>query len=890
MRRLLNRLRTLWAVRDADADLESEIEAHRALHEDALRRSGVPAGEAAQQSRRALGNVTLAREEARGVRVPQWIEEARQDTAYAWRTIRRAPGFSAAVIGVMALGLSATTAVFGLVDRLVLADLPVRQPDQLVWLKDPSFSYPVFTELRTRGGHIFDGFFAWNTTRLNVEWAGEPEPATVLMASGGYFPTLGIGAAMGRPLDDRDDRGGGGPDGLVAVISHACWLRRFAGDPAVVGRTVRIDQHPFTIVGVTPAGFFGVAAGLAPDITIPLTSIRPDEALRSPSSAWLHLMGRLRDGLTVAAADAALQAILPAVLAVTVAPDEPAERRARYLGRQVSLAPGRTGFSRVRNQFAEPLWLLMALVGLLLATATASAANLLLARGVARRREIAVRLAIGASRSRLVRQMLIEAGVWALLGAAIGLPLATNAGYLLVALMTTREAPIALDLSPDWRVTGSAAGLALITAAACAILPALTATRLSPGTMLNQRDQISGVRRRWGADALLVILQVAVTTVLLAGAALFVRSLQQVLAQDAGVEREAVIVLTADAVGAGYGGARLSGYYESLWARLAAVPGVTSASLSWYPPISESGSWTQSVSVDGAPLAQIQIPAVYFNAVSPGYFDTVGTALVKGREFRPGDIDGANRVAIVNESLVGRFLPGQDPIGRRISIGRNASRRDLEIVGVVRDAKYQRLQEGNQSVAYLPHRQLAEAIAGANLTAEVRVTGSVASVTASVRQAARDLDPRVPLHVESVADRIRASLVKERVLALLSTAIGIAALLLASTALYGLLAFRVARQVPEIGVRLALGASRTAVLRGVLRESLLLTAAGVATGLAGALALSRYARAFLYETSPLDPTALAGAAALVLIVAIAAALFPARRAATVDPIAALRAE
>jgi putative ABC transport system permease protein len=880
----------LLRIGDAEDDLRAEIDAHRAMKEHALKQAGVRADEAERASRRAMGNVTLAREDARALMIAPWIQSAWQDAVYAVRTIRRAPAFAAAMILVTTLGISATTAVFGLIDGLVLADLPVREPARLVWLKDPSFSYPIFNEVRTRGSDIFDGFFAWNMDRQNVQWTAEQEPAEVLMATGDFYSTLGVSAVAGRTFHAEDDRIGGGPEGRVAVISYACWQRRFAGDPAVIGRTLRIDQTPFTIVGVTPPAFFGVAAGLAPEITIPLTTMRGADALRRPTSAWLHLMGRLRDGLTVEQANLAFQTILPSVLEVTTGPGDPADRRAKYLGRKVALEPGRTGFSRVRNQFREPLWMLLALVGLLLAVATASAANLLLARGVARRREVAVRLAIGASRSRVVRQLLTEAAVWTLLGAAFGVPLASAGGGALVAMMTTREEPIALDLSPNWRVLTFTIALALVTAAVCAVLPALRTTRLDPGPALKGQRQIGNGRlRRWSLSQSLVAAQVAVTVLLLAGAALFVRSLQHVLSQDAGFERENVLVVGTDAMGAGYRDGRLMAFYDTLLQRLGAVPGVESASLSWYPPISdETGSWTQSVATDGAPFAPEQGRYVYFNAVSPGYFRTVGTRLLQGRDFVPGDGPASMRVVIVNESLARRFFAGQNPIGRRITIGRHASRRDLEIVGLVQDAKYQRLQEADRSIAYLPHAQLAELVAGTNLVAEVRAGGPVGRVAADVRLAARAVDPHVSIHLETVADRIRESLVKERVIALLATAIGIAALVLACAALYGLLAYTVSRRASEIGVRLALGAGRGGVLLGVIRECLTLAGAGVALGLGAALALGRFARAFLFQMSPVDPVSLIAASTIMLVVAACAGLVPARRAANVNPIEVLK--
>ena len=892
MRHVLRRILNLLRSTAADDDLGDEIDAHRALKEAALVRTGVRPEEAARASQRAMGNVTLAREDARALRIPLWVQGVRQDAVYAVRTIRRTPGFAAAMIAVTALGISATTAVFGLIDGLVLAPLPVREPARLVWLKDPSFSYPVFAEVRARGSEIFDGFFAWNLDRLNVQWTSEPEPAEVLMASGDFYSTLGIRAVAGRTFDAADDRIGGGPQGMVAVISYPCWQRRFGGDPSAIGRSVRLDQTAFTIVGVTPPGFFGVAAGLAPEITIPLTTIQSPDSLQRPSSAWLHLMGRLRDGLTVQQANLAFQAIVPAVLEVTTAPDAPADRRAKYLGRTMTLESGRTGFSRVRNRFGGPLWMLLTLVGLLLAAATASAANLLLARGFARRREIAVRLAIGASRSRVVRQMLTEAGVWTLFGAAVGVPVASAGARVLVAMMTTREELIALDLGPNWRVLAFTLVLALLTAAVCAVLPALRATRLDPGPALKGTGQAGdGTRRRWSLARALAATQVAVTVVLLVGAALFVRSLQQVLSQDAGFERDNVLVLTTDPMGAGYKDGRLIAYYEALLQRLGGVPGVGSASLSRYPPISDDmGSWTQSIAIDGAALQPEDGRYVYFNGVSAGYLRTVGTRLLQGRDFGPGDTGTATRVVIVNDALARQFFPGQNPIGRRITIGRNASRRDLRIVGLVQDTKYQRLQEAPRSIAYLPHTQLAEFRAGSNLVAEVRAAGPGATVAANVRQAAQALDARVPMRLETVADRIRESLVKERVVALLATAIGVVAVILACAALYGLLAYSVSRQAPEIGLRLALGADRLSVLAGILGECLTLAAVGVAAGLSAALALGRFAGSFLYQISPVDPLSLTAAAAIMFTVAACAALFPARRAANVDPMVALRGE
>ena len=435
MRTLIRRVAFWFRRHQCDVDLAEELENHRAMAQERLEQSGMPAKDAALASRRALGNVTLAREEARDVWIWPWLDGVRKDVVYALRSLRRNPIFSVALILVTSLGIGATTSVFGLMDALILKPLPVRDPTRLVYFASPSFSYPIFTEVRARGADIFSSFFAWNLESVNVDWSGQLEPAEVLMATGDFYSTLGIQAAVGRTFNAEDDRPGGGPSGLVAVISYSCSQRRFGGDSSVIGRIVRVDRRPFTIVGVAPRGFFGVAAGLAPDITIPLTAIQDARSLASTTSASLHLLGRLREGISHDQANVALQRIWPAVLEITTNPGMPADRRAKYLGRQTALVDGSTGFSRVRRQFAEPLRILFALVGLLFAVACASAANLLLARGGARQREIAVRLAIGASRARLVRQLFTESLVPAAIAGGLGVLLAAWAGGGLVAML-----------------------------------------------------------------------------------------------------------------------------------------------------------------------------------------------------------------------------------------------------------------------------------------------------------------------------------------------------------------------------------------------------------------------------------------------------------------------
>jgi putative ABC transport system permease protein len=880
LRRLLYVLRS----RRMEAEFAEELETHRLLAQQRELQGG--AADAAAASRRAMGNVTLAREDARAQWIAPWLDSVWQDGTYALRGFRRAPAFTGAFVLVMALGVGATTAVFALVDSLVLRDLPVNRPDRLVYFSAPSFSYPIFTGVQARSTDVLGSVAAWSVEDEYVAWSQQLEPSEVLTASGGFYDTLGVTAVVGRTFSDADDRVGGGSEGRVAVISHSAWQRRYAGDPGVVGRTVRVGPDTYTIVGVTPRAFFGVAPGVAPEITIPLTSNARPSSLQSTTSSWVHLIGRLRDGVSLAEANTALQNFWPAVLESAVGAKVPANRRESFLGRQTSIESARAGFSRVRNRFARPLWFLFGLVVLLLVVAAASAANLLLARSAARRREIAVRLAIGAGRGRLVRQMLTESMVLTTIAAAAGLLFAKWGAGSLLALMTTREQVITLDAGISNRIVLFSLALAAITSALCSVIPAFRATGVDPACGLKAA---TGTLRTFGSGPAsgrtIVAAQVAVSVLLLASATLFARSLYGVLSRTAGVDRQ-VLVVTADAEAGGYEDERAAPYYQQLLERVRNVPGVAAASISMYPPLSGGdGAWTQNVGIDGTAPGTDAASVVYFNTVSSGYFGTTGMTLLRGRDIADGDTPTAMPVAVVNEALVRRFFPGQDPIGRQITFGRDNSRQTLQIVGVVSDAKYQRLQEEPRSVAYLPWLQQRVE----NMFLELRA-GSPAAVAEAVRREARRIDGVVPVHLQTVDERIRESLVTERVLATLAALLAGAAALLACAGLYGLLAYAVARQTREIGLRLALGAHPRAVTRKVLTDSMVLTAIGVVLGLGGALALGRFARGLVFQIAPADPVSIAAAAVLMLVVAALASVIPAWRAARIDPVVALKTE
>jgi putative ABC transport system permease protein len=885
MMTLLRRLRYLFRQQQIEAEMAEEIEAHRLMAEERERRGGAPPGDAAAASHRTMGNITLAREEARAAWIAPWLDSAWQDVAYAVRMLRRAPAFTGALILVLGLGIGATTAIFTLVDGLILKGLPVTSPDRLLYFSSPSFSYPVFSEVRARSTDVLESVAAWSVEDMHVAWNQELEPGQVLTASGGFFRTLGVTAAVGRTFTEADDRIGGGPEGQVAVISDVAWRQRYGSDPSVIGKTVRVGPDTYTIVGVMPRGFSGVTPGLAPEITIPLTSnVRPSR-LQSQSSSWVHLIGRLRDGIDLAEANASLSRFWPGVLEATTSPTLDAERRAQSLRRQTSLEPARTGFSRVRNRFAEPLWFLFALVGLLLVVACASAANLLLARGAGRRREIAVRLAIGAGRRRLVRQMLTESLIWTLLASFAGLLIASWGANGLLAAMTTRQQRIDLDAGVSARVLIFSLAVAAITSAICSVLPALRATRVDPAAGLRTGPETSrSMPAWWPSGKWIVAAQVAISVLLLGSAALFGRSLYAVLTQPAGVDRQNVLVVAADVDAAGFDDDRGARFYEDLVQRVRQLPGVESASVSMYPPLSGGdGAWTDNVVIDGTPPGAGS--TVYFNTVSGGYFSTTGMTLLRGRDINNTDLETSLPVAVINETLARRFFPGQDPIGRHLTTGRDTSRKDLLIVGLVSDTKYQRLQEAPRSIAFLPWRQQR----GGNMFIEVRVA-SGASVAEAVRREVRTLDAVVPVNMQTVAERIREALVTERVLATLAGLLAAAAAALACAGLYGLLAYSVSRQTREIGVRLALGADRRSVVLRVLSESIVLALIGIAAGLGTTLALGRFVRGLLFQVAPADPVSIAAAAALMFAVTCLAALGPAWRASRVDPVTALKAE
>jgi len=826
------------------------------------------------------------------------LEHGWSDLRFALRQFKRRPGLTAAALLALACGLGGVITVFTLVDAVILRPLPVRAPHELVWMRDPSFSFPVFQEVQARGG-MLSSVFAWTPQTLHAQWTTEPEPTPVLLASGRIHDTLGVRPVAGRLLTESDVGQSAADAQPVAVLSYAAWQRRFGGDPAAIGRTIRIEGAPFTIIGVTPQEFFGVAVGVPVDVTIPVTMLprlRDDErtVLTSPGMSWLHIMGRLQPGLSVAAADAAFQAIWPQILGAT-ADGVDAAFRPRYLRFTSGLDPGVSGESPVRVQFREPLLLLLGLVALLLVAACATVANLLLAAAAGRRHELALRLALGASRRRIVQQLAVEGLLLAAAGAALGLLFSFWAADGLVRLLSTSYDIVVVNMAPDRRVIAFAAMVAAAATAAFTLAPIARASRIDPGPMLEAGGRHTGGAQRARLAGMLVVVQVAISLTLLAGSALFVRNLRSLLATDVGFDRANLLVVSVDALSPVSARSRAQAdfvaYYAELQQRLSETPGVRSASLSFKPPISnEQGLWWGRIAAEGAP-APAWRERTYLNAISPGYFATIGTPLIAGRDFAPADREGNPRVTIINATLARAQFGNEPPIGRYLVIhGDKEETTRLEVVGVVRDTTYQNLQESRQRIAYFPYAQVPTVLDRHPLGAVVRTAGRTAGLADSIREAVRKVDASVPISIGSVETRIDESLVGERLITVIAAFLGMMSLVLACGALGGLMSHLVASRTREIGLRLALGAKRRLVVGLVMRQALAIAVLGGVVGLGLTLAAGRLVTRFLTGIGPDDPLALAAAAAVLLATTAAAGYLPARRASRVDPMVALRVD
>ena len=909
LRKVANRLRALFRRSRMDRDLEEEVAFHLEMKTREYVAAGMGERDAREAASRAFGNRALACEDSRAEWQFAAVESVLRDVRYGLRALRRTPVFTATVVLTLALGIGANTAIFTLIDRVLLRSLPVEKPEELVMLGSGSqmgristsgpperhhtlFSAPLFQDLRANGDAFSDlaavGSYpvvAYLGTAVPVR-GQQLERADALLVSGNFLQVLGTRALIGRLLTPDDDLTPGGHP--VVVLGHGFWSRRFGRDPQALGRTVRVNGADYTVVGVLGPELSGISAGYDTDLWIPLAMqaqlTRESSFLEDRNAMWLRLVGRLRRGVTAEQAQAHVNDLFRRAVAEEAGPGmspETGRAIARLETRLVSFARGLSG---MRLRWGKPILLLMAVVGLVLLAACANIGNLLLARGASRRRELAMRLALGSGRGRLVRQLLTESAVLAALGGALALVVARWTIHLLLGVLSSRRAA-ALDTGLDGRVLLFAMGVATLAVVLFGVFPAIRATRVEIIQTIRGNTAASA-GGGWGIRRALVVFQVATSLCLLVGAGLLLRSLDNLRSQDMGFRAERVLLVEIDPQGGGIPVERLRDLYRELLERIGVEPDVSSASLSWYGLLSGAQAFN-GVYVDG----HVAQPEEDLNAqilfVTPRYFETIGVPLAAGRPFDGRDTEGAQQVAVVTESFARYFLGGQSAVGRRFGIDPQSSRA-IEVVGTVPDVKASDLREPPPRLFYIPVAQVPAAYVR---SIEVRSRIDPAIVAPRLRRLIAEVAPDLPVDgVTPLSERVDASLRDERVLSRLTSLFGLLALLLAAVGLHGVLAYGVTQRTSEIGIRLALGAEPSRVLWMVLGEALAWVGIGAAIGLAATLALGRLVSSLLFGLDPVDPTTILAAAATLAAAAVVAAYWPARRAAKLDPLTALRYE
>jgi len=807
----------------------------------------------------------------------------RQDVRFAWRRLIRSPGFAAAAMLTLALGIGANAIVFGVLNAMILRPLPVSHPEELVFLNSgangtgSNFSHPNYRDLRDRND-VFSALMAYRLTVMSLAADGRTDRMWGYLVTGNYFETLGVPAIRGRAFTPADDRVPGGHP--IVMISYGCWQRRFGGATDVVGKTISINQQPFTIVGVTPAGFRGTESFFAPDIFIPLMM----QAQIEIGNAWLEarqahnmwLLGRLRPGVTRAHAEASLNAI-----AAELAREYPQINE----GMRIRLAPPGVLGNTLRGAILGFGAMLLASAGLALLIACVNLANLLLARGADRRREIAMYLALGASTRQIVRQLVVEALLLASAGGASALLLAFWAAGALTAWHPPLDVPIGVTVGIDARVVGFAMALTMVTTLASGLLPAWRASRIDLVPSLKDERRFDTLRR-WELRDLLVLSQIALSTIVLVVAVLMTRGLQAALHLPIGYNPEGAVTLSFDLRFHGYDRARGSEFQRRLLERLRGLPGFAGVALTNAVPLSIDVS-TNVIYVDGEPvLPASQVPRAVIYRPSAGYFRTMQTAIVQGREFTDADRADSPPVLVVNRAFVKQILRGHDAIGARVRLGLSGD--PMEIVGIAEDGKYSTLGENPTPAIFRP---LAQAYNATTIVIARPSSGSASDALQTVRRVVLELDPNIGIYdAAPLDDLLRLPLLPAKIAAAGIGALGALTLVLAATGLYGVLSYAVARRRREIGIRVAIGATPLQVFRTVLGRSTAVIAFGAATGLAIAFMIGRVLAPYLYGASARDPLAFAVVGATMTCVAALALWMPARRAIALDPTIALRAE
>jgi predicted permease len=894
------RLRSLLQRPNVEAELDEELRLHVEHLTEINIAEGTNPEEARRQALKAMEGYEQKKEECRDWRGVNGLENFARDVRYALRMLRRSPVFTAVAVLSLALGIGANTAIFSAIDTLLLRPLPVPRVQELrnIFLQmperlQPVLSYPIFQALQAHN-RVFSSVAAWSNHRFQMASGGDVVHVDGELASGSYFSTLALPAARGRTFTDADDHPSGGKDGPVAVISDRFWDRHFQRSASAVGSGLVLDRIRFTVIGVMPPDFFGAEVGTHPDVWIPISfANRVDDSncIASRACWWLFLIGRMNPGVTPQQVNAELSTIGPAVLRETTPPGWRADWKNRYRAYTFSSESGAQGWSFLRLKFTNPLMILMMLVGLVLLIACANMANLLLARASARRREIAVRLSMGAGRARIIRQLLTESVLLSLAGGVLGVLFAFWLTRILVAFVSAtqeRHGPGRfwhLELHPDWRIVLFTFGVALLSGILFGLTPALRSTRMDVSSSLKEAaHQLRSARTHFQSGRLLLTFQTALSVLLVAAAGLFAGSLFHLLTQNYGFNPQDVQLIEIDTDKQLDKGPALTALYSRILERANELPGVKAASLLRIIPLSGGGR-DDNLHVPGKPELPDRESDTLINSIGPRFFDVMQINLLSGRQFDERDTMAAEKVGIISRLAAHRFFPGENPIGQHVLL----DGKPIRIIGVADNIKYFSLRSQDSPELYLPYTQKPDRVP--SYTFILKMRPGVSSPNQEFRAMLHEMAPDVPLGMTyTMQQQVDSSVGLERLMASLSVFFGTLALLLTAIGLYGILAYTVARRTGEIGIRMALGARRGHVIWLVVRGAMSYVLAGIVIGAVVALAASHVVASLLYGVRPNDPGNLVAAVFVLLFVAALAALFPSLRASRVDPAVSLRQE
>jgi predicted permease len=880
-----------------DADLQDELRLHVELAAEEARRRGEAPREALRTARLRSGNALVALDALRDQRGVSWLEELGRDVRHGLRMLGRSPSFTAVALLTLALGIGANAAIYQLLDAVRIRTLPVKDPEQLVLLEladvsrwtgrraslyDP-LSNPVWEEVRTRED-LFSGLFAWTNVDLRLDRSIGPGMARGLFVSGDFFSVLGVGPHLGRMLTRADDRPGCGVPG--AVVSYGFWQQYLGGDPGVIGRTLSLNSQTVDVIGVAAPGFSGLEVGRSFDVAVPVCSQAAlggeSSWLSSGSIWWLTVMGRLPGGQSLDDVNRRLAAASPAFFEATVPQDYPPDLARDYLSYRLKATPAAGGVSTLRRQYADPLLILQLTTGLVLFVACTNLANLVLARASAREREFALRLAVGGSWGRLVRQLMVENGLIAVGGALAGLACAAALSRVLVGLL---GAGLSLELRVDLHLIAFMLGLASLTCLTFGVVPAWRASRVAAvDAMKANARTAAGTREGTGLRRTLVVTQVACSLVLLFGGLLFTGTLRNLMTVDTGFDSQRVTVTRVDFSGMGLSPASRTATIASVLQRIRQLPEVASAAETRHVPLGGTGTtmeaWNESANGSAKTLVRV-------NATSPGYLKTMGITLIGGRDFDERDLKASPKVVIVNPAFTKKLGLGDNPVGQTFRSSASPGSSELyQIIGLTPDTKYSSLREDPVAIAFVPMTQITDPRPFTDIV--VRSALPLTQVSSAVSRAVAEVNPSIGTRIRPFEATIRAGIMSERFIAILSGLFGVLAALIAAIGLYGVMSYLVLRRTNEIGVRMALGARRSDVLTMVLGEAGTLLTIGLATGAAVSLAAAGSVRSLVFGLEPHNPLIIGVACGLLAVVALVASYLPARRAANLPPLLALR--